>query len=280
MRRSGTLRVVPAAIVLLLFELTGNAAAADGPTPREEGVPAGSATSAPGSDAKNILRAMSDYLRSQETIEFSFDSDIEIITPQLEKIQFASSGEALLARPDRFRAHRVSGHADVALYFDGKTVSIFGKSSNGYAQFEAPGTVDHLIEALRAGHGIAMPGADLLLSNSYDVLVAGVEEAKHIGRGIIDGVSCEHLAFRNFDTDWQLWVEAGKNPIPRKMVITSKTLNNAPQYTVRIKSWKKDVKPAPGAFSFVPPATAKKLSPDALIDLDELPQDEPRGGKQ
>jgi hypothetical protein len=233
-----------------------------------------------GSDAKSILKAMSDYVSSQKTIEFTFDSDIEVITPQLEKIQFANSGDALLSRPDRFRAHRVSGHADVTLFFDGKTVSIFGKSINGYAQFEAPGSVDQLIEGLRSGHGVAMPGADLLLSNSYDVLVAGVEEAKHIGRGVIDGRQCEHIAFRNFDTDWQLWVEVGKSPIPRKLVITSKTLNNAPQYTVRVKSWKTGVKPALDAFAFVPPATAKKLSPDALIELDELPQEAVKGGNR
>jgi hypothetical protein len=166
------------------------------------------------------------------------------------------------------------------MFFDGETVSIHGKSIDGYAQFDAPGTVDQLITALRAGHGVALPGADLVLSNSYEVLVAEVEEAKYMGRGVIDGVECEHLAFRNFDTDWQLWVEVGAKPFPRKLVITSKTLNSAPQYTVRIKSWKTDVQPAADAFTFVPPATATKISPDALIDLDELPQGAPAGGSQ
>ena len=199
----------------------------------------------PGSDAKSILKTMSDYVSSQRTIEITFDSDIEVVTAQLEKIQFTNFGEALLSRPDKLRAHRVGGYADVALYFDGKTVSVFGKHINGYAQFDAPGTVDHLIETLRLGHGVALPGADLLLSNAYDVLVAGVKESKHIGRGVIDGLECEHLAFRNFDTDWQLWVEVGKRPIPRKLVITSKTMNNAPQYTLRVKDFKTDVKVAP-----------------------------------
>jgi len=232
------------------------------------------------SDAKSVLKAMSDYVSSQKTIELSFDSDIEVITPQLEKIQFTNSGEAVLSRPDKLRAHRVSGHADVALFFDGKTVSIMSKKDNGYAQFEASGTVDQLIEALRAGHGVALPGADLLLTNSYDTLIAGVQEAKHIGRGIIDGQECEHLAFRNFDTDWQLWVEVGNKPIPRKLVITSKTLNSAPQYTLRVKSWKTGVEPAKDAFTLVPPAGAKKLNPEDLIGLDELPPEQPEGGKK
>jgi hypothetical protein len=233
-------------------------------------VPAGAQTQ--GSDAKAILKAMADYVSGQKTIELTFDSDIEVITPQLEKIQFTNSGELLLSRPDKLRARRVGGYAEVELFFDGQTVGVLGRSINGYAQFEAPGTVDRLIEALREGYGIALPGADLLLSNSYDVLVAGVKEAKHIGRGVIDGRECEHLAFRNFDTDWQLWVEVGKSPIPRKLVITSKTLNNAPQYTLRVKGWKTDIQTAREAFAFTPPPGAEKLSPDALIGLDELPQ--------
>jgi hypothetical protein len=231
-------------------------------------------------DAKAILKSMADYVSSQQTIEFTFDSDIEVITPQLEKIQFTNSGEALLSRPNKLHAHRVGGYADVALYFDGETASIYAKHSNSYAQFPAAGTVDQLVEALRAGHGVALPGADFLLSNAYEVLVADVMEAKHIGRGVIDGVECEHLAFRNFDTDWQLWVEVGAQPIPRKVVITSKTMNSAPQYTFRIKSWKTGVKPGKDAFTFTPPADAKQLDPNALIDLDELPPEPETGGNQ
>jgi hypothetical protein len=226
-------------------------------------------------DARTILKVMSDYVSSQKTIELTFDSDIEIITPQLEKIQFTNSGELLMSRPDKLRAHRVGGYANVELYFDGNTASVYGKSVNGYAQIVVPGTLNQLFEALRAGHGVALPGADFLLSDPYAALVADVLEAKHIGRGVIDGVECEHLAFRNFDTDWQLWVEVGANPIPRKVVITSKTINNAPQYTFRVKSWKAGFEPPAGAFTFTPPAGAGKLDPNNLILLDELPPEAP-----
>ncbi len=231
-------------------------------------------------DAKSILKATADYLSSQKTIELKFDSDIEVVTPELEKIQFTNSGEVLLSRPDKLRAHRVGGYADVALFFDGKTASIYGKNLNAYAQFDVPGSVDHLIEAMRAGHGVALPGADLLLSQPYDALVADVIEAKHVGRGVIDGVQCEHLAFRNFDTDWQLWVDVGDKPVPRKLVITSKTINSAPQYTFRVKSWKTGSTHAPDAFKFVPPAGAEKIDPEALIELDELPPEAPAGENQ
>jgi hypothetical protein len=230
-------------------------------------------------DAMKWLKAMSDYVGSQQTIELAFDSDIEIITPQLEKIQFTNSGEALLKRPDKLKAHRKGGYADVTMVFDGKTASVYGKHINGYAQLDAPGSVDDLIHALREGHGVALPGADLLLTNSFDLLAADVQEAKHIGLGVINGIECEHLAFRNQDTDWQLWVEAGNHPIPRKLVITSKTINSAPQYTLLVKRWKTGLSMEKKAFIFTPPAEAEKLDPYDLIELDELPPEAPQGGK-
>ena len=52
-------------------------------------------------DARAILKAMSDYVSGQETIDLAFDSAIEVITPELEKLQFTSSGSALVSRPDK-----------------------------------------------------------------------------------------------------------------------------------------------------------------------------------
>ena len=84
-----------------------------------------------------------------------------------------------------------------------------------------------------------------------------------------DGVECDHLAFRNVETDWQIWVESGARPIPRKYVITSKGVGEAPQYTLRIKEWKTDL-PA-DAFAFKPEQSAKKLALGELGDIDEVP---------
>src|SRR5512143_1933226 len=169
-------------------------------------------------DAGKILKTMSDYLASQKVISATFDSDIEVITPELQKIQFASSGQLSLSRPDKLRATRTGGYADIELVFDGKVATVFGKNINAFAQLDAPGSIDQLVDRLRNQLSVELPGADLLLSNAYDVLMSDVIDAKHIGQGVIDGVECEHLAFRNADTDWQVWVEVGPRPVPRKYV--------------------------------------------------------------
>jgi hypothetical protein len=233
-------------------------------------------------DAARILKAMSDYTAGQKSISATFDSDIEVITPDLQKLQFTSSGQIRLERPDKLRIKRTGGYTDVDLVFDGKTVSLYGNNAKAYVQADAAGTIDQLIDRLQSTAGGAMPGTDLLLSNSFDELTANVIEARHIGQGVIDGVECEHLAFRGVDTDWQIWVESGARPIPRKYVITSKTLAGAPQYSLKIKEWKTDVPAEADTYVFKPPADAKKVDLDALatMDFDEVPPGTPAGAKK
>jgi hypothetical protein len=226
--------------------------------------------SAQNDDADKLLKAMSDYVASQKTVSITYDSDIEVITSNLQKIQFTSSGQVQLSRPDKLRATRTGGYRDVEVVFDGKLVTVSDKDTKNYAQIEAAGTADQLIDVLREQHGVVAPGADLLLSNSFEVMMADVVEGVVIGKGVIDGVECDHLAFRNSETDWQIWIESGTRPIPRKYVITSKGVAEGPQYTLRIKEWKTEV-PA-DAFAFRPDPSAKKLALNELGDIDEVPQ--------
>jgi hypothetical protein len=226
--------------------------------------------SAEGGDAAGMLKAMTDYVAGQKNISVTYDSDIEVITSHLQKIQFTSSGQVQLSRPDKLRATRTGGYRDVEVVFDGKLVTINDKDTKHFAQIAAEGTADHLIDVLREEHGVVAPGADLLLPHAFEVMTADTIEGAVIGKGVIDGVECDHLAFRNVDTDWQIWIESGARPIPRKYVITSKGVAEAPQYTLRIKEWKTDV-PA-DAFVFKPDPSATKIAESELSDIDEVPQ--------
>ena len=232
-------------------------------------------------DPGKILKGMADYLAGQKSLSAKFDSDIEVITPELQKIQFTSSGEMKMSRPDKLRIRRTGGYADVELVYDGKTVSVYGNNAKSYVQADLAGSVDQMINTLQSRSGAGMPGADLLLSNSYDELMANIIEGKHIGQGVVDGVECEHLAFRGPETDWQIWIEPGAKPVPRKYVITSKTIAGAPQYTLKIRDWKTDAN-ADGDFAFKPPADATKVALDSgvMVEFDEVPPGSLAGAKK
>jgi hypothetical protein len=230
--------------------------------------------------AKSILKAMSDYLAAQQMISFGYDTNLEVVTEDRQKLLFASSGTAALSRPDKIRATRDGGFASVEMIFDGKTLTLLGKNANLYAQADVPGDLDHLVSELRDKFQRPVPGADLLMSNVYDVLMDGVTDVKDLGSGVIGGSECDHLAFRAKEVDWQIWIAQGASPYPCRYVITSKEVDQGPQYSVQVRDWKAGSEVAVNDFAFKNTTDAKKVEATELKDTDELPDQFSPGGNQ
>ncbi len=244
------------------------------------GVGSPSGARADETDAKRLLKAMSDYMAAQKTISFGYDATLEVVTKDEQKLALAHSGAVTLNRPDKIRVTRSAGFAGVEMLFDGKMLTLFSKYPNLYSQIDVPGTVDHLIDELKDKHNKPLPGADLILSNVYDQLMRDVIDTKDLGSGVIDGVECDYLAFRKKEVDWQIWIAHGDRPYPCRYVITSKLIANGPQYSIQIRDWKTGDEVASDDFRFKNPTKAKKVDLKELQGTSELPEHFKRGGAQ
>jgi len=221
-------------------------------------------------EADKILRSMSSYFGGVAAFSVDADIDNEIVTQEGQKLQLSSSATITLERPDKFHFQRKGMFADVALIFDGKTLTIYGKTLNVYAQVEAPGTIDDAIRTLEMETGLDAPGADLLFSDPYAILSSGVESSAYIGMAYVDGVECHHLAFREAKVDWQLWVKAGDAPLPMKYVITTKWQTAAPQYEIRLRNWNTNPQIKAGQFAFSVPKDATRLETIPVNEMGEI----------
>ncbi len=89
-----------------------------------------------------------------------------------------------------------------------------------------------------------------------------------------------HLAFVQDEIDWQIWIQAGPRPVPRKLVITYKNEPGSPQYVARLFGW--DFQPrlaeefatfhAPAGsdqIDFLPAELAEPIEPDEALEPDE-----------
>ena len=234
-------------------------------------------------ETKAMLKAMTDYMATRKELSFRYDASIDGVTKDGEKLQIANSGRVALARPDRIAATRTGGFADIETIFNGKTMTILGKTKNIYLQVPIAGTVDHLVDVLQNQYNRPLPAADLLLTNAYSELMTDVTEAKDLGSGVIGGTECDHLAFRGKEVDWQIWIAQGSRPFPCKYVITSKRVAGYPAYTIQFADWQTGVAAMEGVFAFKAPAGARQISLEELKsakDMNEFPSNFVLGGKQ
>jgi len=231
-------------------------------------VPAGADDAA----AKKLLKAMSDYVGKQPSLSFDYDAVLEVVTKDDQKLALASSGTVNLTRPDKLRATRAGGFADVETLFDGKTLTLVGKNANLYTQVAISGTIEQLVDELREKYHRHLPAADLLSSNSYDELMQDVTDVKDLGSGVVGGVECDFLAFRKPDVDFQIWIAQGDKPYPCRFSITSRKVSGNPQYTVQVRNWKAPSGIVSAAYAFKNPTNAKKVELTDLQDkLSDLP---------
>ena len=223
-------------------------------------------------DARSILKSMSDYVAAQDTISFTYDSALEVMTQEDQRLALVGSGSVSLKRPDSFHTTRSGGFADTETFFDGKTLTLLGKTKNMYVQVEAPGSFDELIEMMANKLDRSPPAADLLLSNSYDQLMEGVTDVKDLGSGVIGGVECDFLAFRADKIDWQIWVAHGDKPYPCRYVVTSKDIPGGPQYSIQISNWATGSDAESNGMGFENTTNATKVdAADLASKMSELP---------
>lgn len=241
------------------------------------GLAAPSSARADKAQAKELFKAMSDYLAAQSVISFDYDSSLEMITKQNQKVAFTSSGSVTLNRPDKIRATRTGGFANVELMYDGKTVSLLGKNANVYFQAKVPGTIDKLVDVLRDKYHLPLPAADLLMADPYKQLMPLVTDVWDLGSGVIRGQECDHLAFRTKQADFQLWIHRGDHPYPCRYQITTTKVKGWPEYTIDVRDWKTGSEVAAEDFSFKAPPDSKMLKPGQLRRLGALPRELVKG---
>lgn len=209
--------------------------------------------------ALRILKTSTDFLARQQRFSVDTRMSLEAVTFSGQKIEFNQSARQWVQRPDKVRAERAGDPSDQTFVYDGRTLTMFDRGGNAYASVAAPPTLEAMLDFARTKLDIMAPAGDLIYSNAYEILTADLLSAFVVGKAVIEGVPCDHLAFRGPVADLQLWIEQGAQPLPRRMLITTRDLFNAPQYGVTMTRWDLQPRIDDKTFAFTPPAGAKRV---------------------
>jgi hypothetical protein len=209
--------------------------------------------------ADQTLKAMSAYLGGLKTFTFQVEEFLDDVQDDGLKLQLSNQRQLTVSRPDKIYADNLGDTANSQFYYDGKTVTVLDRGQKTYAVEKVPATIDAMLDDLHARFGTDAPLSDFLFSDPYKAFVENVQSGTYVGMHYVGKTKCHHLAFRQKLLDWQIWIDAGEQPLPRKLLITFKRQVDQPQYTALVHRWDVSPKLAADTFQFEPPAGMRKV---------------------
>jgi hypothetical protein len=211
--------------------------------------------------ARGVLMDMARFLSGREAFRVDIRVGYDVIQENGQKIEFGEIRQLAVQRPDRVRIEETTsdGGRDLVL-FDGKNLTILDTDAGVYAQGPQPGDIDasvvHFVRDLK----MRLPLAPLLMSHLPEELEHRARSVDYVESTDILGERAHHIVGRTSSVDFQLWISAGKRPLPLRVVLSYRNEPGQPQFWAQFSRW--DVSPrfAKGSFEFKPPAGARHIA--------------------
>lgn len=215
-----------------------------------------------------ILERMSAHLASQDAFRFQAEIEYDAVQPSGQRIEFGNSREVAVRRPDRLRVDVFDrdGTSEI-LSYDGSDVWIASPSRNAYARMPQAGLLEQVLDQLASEYDTPAQLAELIDPDLYRHLRPAIESGSRVGLVRLDGRSCEQLAFRTGEVDFQLFVERGESPLPRRLVVDYRNAPGKPQFRASLGDWKLAPDLPDTHFHVSPPIGAQRLPFDELLEL-------------
>jgi hypothetical protein len=216
------------------------------------------------------------------TPRFAFEAEetFDEVFERAPRLQLTNVRRVLVEKPGRLTAEAAGDTLYRAAWFDGRRLSVLNREENVYTTLDQPPTLDAALDLLSSKYGVDVPLSDFVYSDPYAVLSEGALYGEYLGIHQASGVECHHLAFTQASIDWQIWIDAGEKPLPRKLVISYREEPGVPQYFATIRKWDLEPTIPEGAFRFEPPQGARRVEAALFLPANKSGKNTAQTGKQ
>jgi hypothetical protein len=209
--------------------------------------------------AMTALNKMGAYLRSLKAYQVNAVSGTDDVTEDGQLIENDAVTDVLSQPPNRLRVEITTDSMHRLYFYNGKVFTVWAELAGYYATVPAPPTTGELADALQEKFGIDLPLVDLFLWGTPKAATNKITAGFDAGPSQVGGVTCEQYVFRQEGMDWQVWIQNGDYPLPRKLVLTTTTDSARPRYSA-VLTWNLAPSFNAAAFVFDPPKDAHKIT--------------------
>lgn len=251
--------MIRARLIVASAAVSAALCAAGAPAEAQTPGPPQATTPAVEPEALEAMRRMSAYLGTLPAVELTAQTSLDLVTTAGQRIELDGAARYKIRRPNGFAIEVSTALKTRKYFYDGKQFTLWAPELGFYATISAPATNAEMLDLLRSKLDIELPVEDLFrwtdpANRKREAVSAGFE----VGPAVVDGVQTDQYAFREGDMDWQIWIQTGAQPLPRKLVIVDRRDPANPAYTAKF-SW--NVNPVLTAqdFVFSPTKEAKPI---------------------
>ena len=220
-------------------------------TPNANAAPAASPAGGPAQlepKALELLKTTSKRLAESRSMSFTATVSYESPSALGPALVYSTRSEVTMQRPNRLRVITPGDGPATEFYYDGKTMTAYGRAENLVATAAAPPTIDAALELAFNSAAIYFPFTDLIVTDPYKDLADGLKVAFYIGRSsVVEGTTTDMVAFGNDSVFAQIWIGVD-DKLPRRLRAVYMNDPAHLRHDMQISNWKLDGLVAADAF--------------------------------
>lgn len=210
--------------------------------------------------AMEIFQKMNRFLAGAKQFSVTLESSYDAPQQDGQMVEYGAIRNIQIKRPDKLRVdkQRSDGEKSI-LVFDGKQILVHNVDENIYAMAEKADTVDEAVKYLVSVLKKPLPLARLFRTSLPEEMDRLVEEIDYVELNMLTDPPTDHLAVRTRDIDFQIWITRGKEPLPKRIVMTYRNFRGSPQFRADFSNWDITTKSVRGPFAYNPPKNAEQV---------------------
>lgn len=220
-------------------------------------------------DAMAILMKMADFLSQTKNFSVTIETGYDVVQETGQKIEFGAVRNVIIQRPDRIRVDiRQRDGTRAEFIFDGKQIYFFNEGAQVYGMVERAGTIDEAMRYFTEDLQMRLPLSELFSTDIPRLFKDRVRDLAYIDTAAIDGGSCDHLAARTDTVDFQVWIEQGEMPLPKRTIIAYNDAAGEPHFWAQFKEWDLAPEISEAVFTIKPPKGAEQIPFVSLMQFE------------